>query len=184
LAVRKNSLIFVHTKQRTMKSLHFLMIYNADGIDHATELAKRELDGFGLRNIGTADWYEIGSVVKDDESAFTTPTFDRPVYTAKLANEQVEKWILGIYTDEMMAVVKKIDNNAGASDLTFEELCLVSRYYENKLAAQNYRRKFYNKPFDIVKGSELNAGLYDEFGASWIVNSLSNENFIVAVYKK
>jgi hypothetical protein len=104
----------------------------------------------------------------------------------KEANEQVEKWLNGEFTDEMMNVVKKVGPEWAADhNLSMAELSLVSRYYENKLAAQNYRRKFYFKPFDIVNGSEFNEGLYDEFGATWIVSPfLGDGKFIVAVYKK
>jgi hypothetical protein len=164
-----------------MKSLHFIIVYNVDNLNSAKNIAERELKNFGLRNIGKADWYEIGSVVNFDGSEFTTPDFDRPVYTVELANEQVKKWLNSEFPEEMMNAIKRM----GSDDLSMAELSLISRYYENKLAAQNYRRKFYYKPFDIAKASEFNAGLYDEFGASWIVNSFGgNGKYIVVVYKK
>jgi hypothetical protein len=47
-----------------MKALHFIMVYNADGIDTAKDIAERELKRFGMKNIGTANWYEIGSFSK------------------------------------------------------------------------------------------------------------------------
>jgi hypothetical protein len=168
-----------------MKSLHFLMVYNADGIDTARDIAERELKRYGLKNIGRADWYEIGSVVNADGSEFTTDTFERPVYTAEKANEQVEKWLNGVYDNELMTIVKKGEKLVGTGELTVQELCTISKYYENRLAAQNYRRKYYQKPFDIVNGSEFNEGMYDEFGATWAVSPFDGSGkYIVAVYKK
>lgn len=172
-----------------MESLHFIMVYNADGIDNARELAIRELQKFGMRKMGEPDWYKIISVYKDDESEFTCDSFDQKHYTVKDANELINtKWLTGYFSDEMKAAVAKVKFNDGKPSteaMTFKEICIVSNYYENVLESNRVLKKLGHKSFNILNNDEFNANLYSEYGVTWIVNSFDgNENFIVAVTKK
>lgn len=175
-----------------MKSVHFIMIYNVDGIDNARELAKRELERFGVNNLGMADWYTIAGVYKDDGSEFTCDSFEQKFYNLTEANDLVNReWLQGFYSDEIKAVHNKAHNNLTVKKVSIldgielSEISLVGRGYENLLETSRVNRKLNGERFSIEKNHEFNPNIYTEFGVTWIVNSYDGDcNYIVTVYQK
>lgn len=175
-----------------MKSVHFIMVYNAASLDNAKELAKRELDSFSMRKMGNTDWYQIASVYKDDGSEFITESFDQMFYNLTEANDLVNReWLQGFYSDEITAVHKRAAENLNVKKVNFldgfemAEISLVGRGYENLLETSRVNRRLKGERFSIEKGHEFNPGIFTEYGVTWIANSFTgDQNFIVTVYQK
>lgn len=168
-----------------MKSVHFIMVYNAANLDNAKELAKRELERFGLNKLGIVDWYQIASVYKDDGSEFITESFEQMFYNLKEANDLVnQKWLQGIYSDEITALIKRVNENVH-DKFEISELSSILRGYGNLLETNRVRKTLCGQQFNIRDGHEFNPGIYTEFGVSYIVNSFAGDtDYIVTVYQK
>jgi len=150
-------------------SLHFILVFNAPSSEAAKEIATKELKQYGVRNFKNPDWFLIGT----DKS-----------WSIDRANRTVNKWIMGKFTEYINELVDNVDHGkVEISNLKIGELKVITRHYENRLEANRFRKANDKQPFDMMKGHEFNAGKFNEFGVTQVVNSQDGETtYLVAVY--
>ena len=169
-------------------NLHFIMVFNVASQEQAKELATKLLTQYGVKKFQNPDWFRIGSVskVKSEKrwrKELTAYDSNFP-WNAVRANKTVNKWIEGRFTESINELVDRVDHGKTLiGDLRTSELKVITRHYENRLEANRFRKANNNAPFDMLQGHEFNAGKFNEFGVTQLVNSTDGDmNFVVAVY--
>lgn len=164
------------------------MVFNAASEEQAKELATKLLTQYGVRKFQNPDWFHIGSVSKENSEKRwrkeLTPYNSKFPWNVKRANKTVGKWIEGRFTKDINELVDRVDHGkTQIGDLKMGELKVITRYYEDRLEANRFRKANKNEPFDMLQGHEFNAGKFNEFGVTQVVNSTDgNTNYVVAVY--
>lgn len=168
-------------------SLHFIIVFNAASTDNAKAIATQWLKQYGERKFKNPDWFLIGSVTAEGsekrwKKELTAYDSNYP-WSIERANQQVGKWIEGKFTPYINELVDSIDHGkVHIANLKTSELKVITRHYENRLEANRFR-KDNKEQFDMMKGHEFNAGKFNEFGVTQIVNSFDGDiTYLVAVY--